>query len=673
MTTYKLLLGISLTALCSCAAWAQSTNTSQYSQTGTGNVANVDNTANGNVGNSSTVVQNGSTDSATIYQRGFYNQSDARQAGTTDVVVHQQSGSTNAADSTQTGDYLNSAVAQVGTTNTARVTQGGAYDTSTVRQGYAIDATAPAGEFRSADFNTATVDQSGSGLASEVGQRGASASAPPASQNVAYVYQRSSTGSPSVQQLSRIIQESAGNYAELFQYEGNPAAPNSSTITQRNAGASGASSNWASVAEQGAAHTSLVTQDGLRNSATVRMQGGGPASGAGNQITILQSGNSLTAGARLRSLSSGRARGNRATVQQTGDSHNADLYQFGVSDQANLSQSNGANTGTYTTGAVARGQAFISQNSDGDTATVSQRGDNLVDVTQAFGAASAVTVDQTDAGDLAGARARNSLIVTQYGVGNATYVAQNAIGATATTWQQVGSSADAIIIGQGTGGTGLSSTTAVSGFASGSQGAGASNLLANVVQASARNSATVYQDGTSLTATVSQYGTGASGLSNLVFVSQTGAGNVAVAYQGTGVGPSSAGDTSGGNSSTANGGGSADEFYFAGGARSAEIDILQTTLSNSASVYQYGRGQLARIEQSGSSNVAGIVQEAGATNATAVIRQSGANNSYYVDQVAAGQYIAVTQTGSNNVASNVQRGPSGGTSGFTAPPGFPGH
>jgi hypothetical protein len=675
MITTRLFLSISILAFAAGSVSAQ-TNTTQNSQTGVGNVANVDNTASGNVGNSSTIIQNGNSNTATVFQRELYNRSFIQQAGNFNEAVHQQSGNSNSADSRASGDRLKTAVAQVGNSNSANVAQVGASNISTVRQGYVLDTEFPAGQFRPADQNAASVDQNGYGLSSEVGQRGASVSAPAANANVAFVYQRSSMSTTSSQQLSRIIQESRGNYAEAFQYVGSPDAPNSSTITQRNSrGTDGtaASSNWASAAQEGAGHTTVITQDGNRNSSTVRMQGGGTVSEAANRVDVNQSGSDLVAAYRVRPLVSGGASGNTGTIEQAGNSHTATVYQFGIGDRASVSQVNGNAPSTYASGEVAKADSFVSQNARGNTVTVRQTGDNLADVTQAFGEKNVTVIDQVDAGDLGGARSRNSAIISQYGISNAIVSSQNAMASSSTAWQKVGSSNNAVTIGQGTGGTALESTTSIVGFGAGPQGAGSAQLKTDVVQAGSRNRATLYQDGNALTSAVTQEGSGTSSFANVVFVSQTGSGNSAIAYQGSAVGPSSAGDPKSGNSSAENGGAAADEFYFAGGARSAEIAILQTSSGNRASVYQYGRGQLARIEQSGANNEAGILQDINATNATAVIRQSGSDNRYFIQQVLAGQYVVVSQTGANNVATNVQRGEEGGSSGFTPPPGFPGY
>jgi hypothetical protein len=189
-------------------------------------------------------------------------------------------------------------------------------------------------------------------------------------------------------------------------------------------------------------------------------------------------------------------------------------------------------------------------------------------------------------------------------------------------------------------------------------GAQSRNLVANVTQgnypgAASWNVAQVRQDGVDLTANVQQLGTGTVALSNSVRIGQQGGSagaNSAIAVQRAGVGPSGAGDAASGRGG--------DEFFFFGGARSAEATILQSGSSNSATIEQRGRGQLARIEQGpGSGNLASILQDVGATNATAIIRQTGSNNSYSVAQTAAGQYIVVSQTGNGNVVTNVVERP----------------
>jgi hypothetical protein len=62
-----------------------------------------------------------------------------------------------------------------------------------------------------------------------------------------------------------------------------------------------------------------------------------------------------------------------------------------------------------------------------------------------------------------------------------------------------------------------------------------------------------------------------------------------------------------------------------GGARSAELNILQSGSTNSATIEQRGRGQFARIEQGpGTGNTASILQDVAATNATAIINRPAA-------------------------------------------------
>jgi hypothetical protein len=655
MSPKALLLGISLAALAAGTAQSQTTtNSSQFNQTGTGNTATIDNAVVGNSNNSGTVIQNGTNNSATIIQRNSFNRSFIQQIGTLNQAASRQVGTSNAADSRQSGDFNGSFVTQIGDGNSSTAVQVGIYNSSTVRQGFAVEANVPEGEARPANSNVAAVDQNGSGLSSLINQRASSAVGPAASNNTSSVFQRSSITSNAIQQVSQITQESRGNYAELFQFEGSTAAPNSSTIVQRYSAAPSSnplSGNAASVAQRGAGNQSRVTQDGLRNAAQVRTQGGGTAAGDGNSNVISQTGNDLAA-----QLTVGRSNvpavGNSATLIQTGNANSAIVYQFGTHDHANISQADGPNTGTSSSGAAARAVAGVYQNAVRDSATVQQVGDNFADVTQAFGSDSAVTVQQQDAGDLNGARAFNSAIVAQYGTNNRVTVGQDALNAQATAWQKVGSTNNSTEISQGTGRTGLTSTAGTPGFPAGPVGAGTVNVLANVTQAGSYNDTTIYQDGASLRAEANQNGSGTSSLRNIVFVSQTGSANSARAFQGSGVGPSAAGDSASGNSAAQNGG-TQDEFYFAGGARSAELRILQTNTGNSASIEQYGRGQLGRIEQSGSANSASIVQEAAATNATAVIRQTGNGNSYSVTQSAAGQYIVVTQTGNNNSANNV--------------------
>jgi hypothetical protein len=650
---FSLLFGASAMAVATSAS-AQSLNTSQVSQTGTSNNANVDNNVSGNSGNSSTVIQNGFANQASVYQRATFNRSYVQQIGVQNSATHEQAGSVNAADTRQLGDFNKGLITQVGDANSGSVTQQGYYNGSTVRQGYALDETVPSGESRRANNNLATVDQNGAGLGSLVEQRANASSALPASDNFVSVVQRSSGASQTVQQESKIRQESRGNSASVEQYDGSTTAPNSSSIVQRSGGFSSVdqvASNSASIVERGSGQKSEILQDGARNRSTVSLSGGGQGS-LGNSSTTNQTGTDLAVAITAAPVNGAGGEANSAQVEQTGNYHQSTIYQFGTSDIADIAQGNVGEPVLY--GAEAQhGSAFVSQNASANQVTVEQRGDNAADVTQGFGGASAVTIYQTDAGELGAGRALNNAVVAQYGQTNDLRIEQNSINAAATAWQKVGSANNSADVRQGAGATGLSSTTTIAGFTSGPGGAGSQNLSAAVTQAGGFNSSTVFQDGANLSAVVEQQGAGSANFRNLVFVSQSGGGNSAKAFQGSDVGSSPSDGPASGNSSSQNGGASADEFYFAGGSRSAEIVILQTSTGNNATASQFGKGQLARIEQSGSNNVADILQEAGATNATAVIRQSGSNNSYSVVQSAAGQYALVTQTGQGNAVTTI--------------------
>jgi hypothetical protein len=291
----------------------------------------------------------------------------------------------------------------------------------------------------------------------------------------------------------------------------------------------------------------------------------------------------------------------------------------------------------------------------GNAATVVQNGlNNAARVSVGVGQLNQAQVNQSGTGD------PNYVGVGQYGINNRLVLAQSSVASTATVWQRIASSDNSVDIRQGTGATATDSFS--SGFFnSTAPAAGESRALnVNVVQGNAQassswNVAQVRQDGINLAATITQMGVGTSPLPNIVRIAQQGGvsgANRATALQSSSVSPSTVADA-------APTGQAGDEFFFAGGARSAEINILQSGSSNTASVEQRGRGQFARIEQgAGSGNTALILQEAGATNATAVVRQTGSNNSYSVQQAEANQYILVSQTGNNNEVSNViRRGP----------------
>jgi hypothetical protein len=223
----------------------------------------------------------------------------------------------------------------------------------------------------------------------------------------------------------------------------------------------------------------------------------------------------------------------------------------------------------------------------------------------------------------------------------------------------------------------------------------ANNTL-NFVQGGLNNGTQVFQDSASSVITIRQLGSVVTANSptaasfnagnnqgqdegNLVIVYQQGTSNRATATQTSTSGRSAANAPQSGRSSAENSAITGipntpqDDFFFAGGARSSQIVIVQGGVNNKALAEQRGLGQQARIEQAGTNNEAGILQQVNATNATAIIRQSGDRNTYFVEQTTAGQYIAVDQSGTGNNSNQiVQRGGAGGSNGFTAPTGFPG-
>jgi trimeric autotransporter adhesin len=385
---------------------------------------------------------------------------------------------------------------------------------------------------------------------------------------------------------------------------------------------------------------------------------------------------------------------------------------------------------TYSNGQIGRPRAGVYQAGDGFSATVNQTGDNYADVTQGLGMQGVVSLTQTDAGDLVvpGApipqpdlcdefgcvpqaplpgvdtyeRQYNQALISQYGTGNAIDATQNTRNGWLTVWQEAGSSGVRAVVGQGTGGTGNPLAPNSGGVLANPAptGAATQNLTANIRQRGVNNAARVLQDGSNLFVTVEQAGTGshsvmgsensvfgrfeygdvtrgASGgqaIGNIVTIAQQGSNNRISATQTETVGRSLVGSPASGNTAAQNLAlglpNAADEYRWGGGARSAEIALMQSGSGNHTTVRQEGLGQYARVEQRGTNNTASIHQQQPATNATAVIEQAGSGNSYYVVQNAAGQYIHVIQNGTNNNAQNaVIRGPAGTYASTTPPPG----
>jgi len=665
-------IGVSMVALTATPAAAQtSSDASVWRNSGTNNMASVQNGPSTNQ-NRSTVSQAGNSNAVIVEQVGLQNSSSVQQSGDFNTARHERTGDRNAAATAQEGNSHSSSAVQQGDDNAVAVVQANGHsNSSTVTQGVRADAATNAlNSYR----NTATVTQRGSDNVSTVRQGANSAAGLEIADNTAVIVQGVerllSEGN-----LSTVAQESRGNFTEVFQFEGGSSAlaRNESSVTQQHRGAVNTadptattlSNNRASISMRGQGNLSSVAQNGRDNSAEVTMQSGGVGQDAqtgrrdGNESRLAQSGTDLALAFVVGNSSGTTGRANLSDVRQTGNMHRAVAWQRGDHDTLVVDQQNGGTTGTYSDGSSARAVADVSQRGLRNSATVTQTGDNTAVVTQGLGQLSSIGITQVDAGDLstgtnpldAANRQLNTVAAAQYGNSNRITVAQNALNASATVWQKTASSEGEVAVQQGTGAT-AAAEFASSFFRSTATAVAASarNLAADVTQGGGRNNAQVAQDGLNLVATVEQLGNGALGFSNSVRIGQQGSGNTASARQSAGVGPSSSGDASSGLAG--------DEFHFAGGARSAEITILQSSTGNSASAEQHGKGQVARIEQSGQDNVASIVQLELATNATAVIRQSGNENSYSVSQGEAGQYLSVNQIGNGNIVTDViRRGP----------------
>ena len=436
--------------------------------------------------------------------------------------------------------------------------------------------------------------------------------------------------------------------------------------------------NSAIVAQEGSRNGSRVAQ-GLEAGSTRDFDGttffdvneGVLRRGNSNKVTVSQVGNDLFSTIRQRAGSSGvAANENTATLRQRGIGSSSTIVQESRGNIARVglfeggtsaSTRNVAVIGQQNTSAtseanpVSNNRADVAIAGQGNSATVVQNGlNNAARLSVGVGQLNQAQVNQSGAGD------PNTVGIGQYGQNNRIVVAQASIASTSTIWQRIASRDNSVDIRQGTGATATDSLS--SAFFNNTAPAASESraLVANVVQGHAQassswNVAQVRQDGANLSAAIIQMGVGTASLPNIVRVAQQGgvsSANRATAVQSASVSPSTAAES-------APTGQLGDEFFFAGGARSAEINILQSGSGNTASVEQRGRGQFARIEQGpGFGNTASILQEEGATNATAVVRQTGSNNSYSVQQAEANQYILVSQTGNNNAVSNViRRGP----------------
>lgn len=410
----------------------------------------------------------------------------------------------------------------------------------------------------------------------------------------------------------------------------------------------------------------------------------------------------------------------RANIFQAGEQFNANVTQAG-DNYADITQ---GRLGSSNQPTDRRGRVTLNQTDAGDGAVTQTGTTPVVNGFDQFGNPTTSGGNPVFGGP---GRQYNTFVASQYGLGNQVDATQNARDAFMNVFQGTNSAGTAAVaegstqptgltadlrqgtgdtsafIGQASGNPGLPGTYAPplqAGFAANGSGlnAGANSVSAtlNFKQGGTNNATQSYQDSSNSVINITQLGSspfnGVSFVdqgqqaSNYVGVAQQGTNNRATAIQNSTVGRSTgttgtatAASPQSGNSAaqnviiTGNPNAPADDFFFAGGARSSQIVILQGGTGNKARAEQNGLGQNARIEQAGTNNEAGILQGVNATNATAIIRQAGSGNTYYANQTQAGQYVAVDQYGTNNSSNQVIfRGPADGNSGFTQPAGFPG-
>jgi hypothetical protein len=531
------------------------------------------------------------------------NASDVSQTGTDNILV---------IDNARAGNDQNrSSVIQNGTSNRATVIQIGDFNESLIRQIGDRNITA---HTETGDFNRAESVQEGDDHGSAIRQRGLS--------NSAVVEQLGTRLRSQIAQGEDLSATEDFSFAQFYD-------------TNLGVARSG-NDNRVSVSQIGTDLSSTLRQRAAANSS---------ASADSNNARIIQRGN-----------------GNSSSVVQESRGNIAEVFQFQggntttLRNQTSVAQRNSA--ATSASNPLSNNRASVSVAGQTNSSTVSQDGlNNNAEVTQGLGQSLGTTVTQRGSG------ASNLARVAQYGDTNSVTVVQDSVAARADVWQQAGpagarSANNRVEIQQGSGTTGTDAFSAAFFGNTAPTGAATRNLVADVVQgnnpnAASWNVAQVRQDGVDLTAIVRQAGTGTSALPNIVRIAQqggAGGANRATAIQGAGVGPSAAGDPASGQAG--------DDFFFAGGARSAELNILQSGSTNSATIEQRGRGQFARIEQGpGTGNTASILQDVAATNATAIIQQTGSNNSYDVVQTSAGQYVRVRQTGNNNAVTDVVQRP----------------
>jgi hypothetical protein len=392
------------------------------------------------------------------------------------------------------------------------------------------------------------------------------------------------------------------------------------------------------------------------------------------------------------------------------EAHRAFVHQRGTLDSVVSYQRNNKVGSATQSGSI----ADVAQMSFNSTTSISQTGSNTARVTQGvnrleIGGNNLTEVNQVDAG---GADARNNADVAQYGTSNLANVDQDAVNASAVIFQKIGSRANLADVDQGTGAA-LGYFNSASGgsqqIAAGTgTGAAAVNLTASITQSNRGGKAAIYQDGSNLSAVADQSGTNPAAASNnnSLLIAQMGSWNAADLLQSgfnhqavieqQGIGESAlrngaridqAGDShsatirqtatvrptqSCATASNCPAAGNPNDPAFpnaraAGTRYAAEAVIIQRGTfgggdGNDAAIEQRGVGQYARIEQYGSNNNAGIIQDRNATNAVAILIQNGNNNSYYINQQSPGQYLRVVQKGNGHFMSYTAGASAGHTS-----------
>ena len=664
----------------------------------------------------------GDRNSSTVNQRGGFNNTATIDQTSNISGTAAAAAKVNIADVIQgnaAGNNGNNNIAQIGQNRTQGAADTAGFNTSSIHQGTI------SGGYN----NTAVSTQTGTSMSSIIYQYDGAAGAATtraAIGNSATVTQlvtaQTGTGSSSTVnqsdrgQTAKVLLGGGGttattaNTSLVNQYNNRVLAGTGGTFTDNAAVDTTVSGNLADVAIIGTQNSSSVRQNGAQNVATVNMLTGGPgntgatptngAAGTafpanrreGNTVDLSQSGvgNQFVGSTGAdRRYDTTLGRGNLATVRQgvadgaTGGAANAagganansnarnmyaSLYQFGFIDTVTLDQVNNSVGGTAGTSLQSGSSATIAQGSKGSTATITQTGTNIADVTQGLnadksGGQDMLTLTQTDAGDMpvsgtnptdpfgnggtAGSSTpqRNYAATAQYGTNNSGTVVQNSVNASASLFQKQASLNNTSTQRQGTGAAN-SALTVANQPATATTGASSANLTSYVTQSGMGDTAFVLQDGNNNSANVTQSGVNTSGAApansnSTTRVVQTNAYNSATVSQGA-----------------------------SGGSTVLVYQIGTGTLAkpNVAFVDQTGRNQYARVIQlqgaGASGTTAATSPQAGipgdtnfpnsrtagtAYSAEARIIQTASGNSATVQQAGKGQYGRITQSGMNNV------------------------